>query len=104
MTPGDALNPQPGTSKNAESADRVGRILGTARLEAAARAQVGAYQFLVGLDEQDGSSSRDTSQLGKDPFQTRPRSDPAPDASKIHDTRVVNGTVGTVCPAITTKS
>lgn len=104
MAPGDALNPQPGTSKNAKSVDRVGRILGTARLEAAARVQVGAYQFLVGLDEEDGSASWDTSQLGKGPFQTRPRSVPAPDASEIHDTRVVNGTVCTVSPAITTKS
>jgi len=100
----DALDSQPRTPDHPETTDRVGRVLRAAWLEAAARAKDGAYQFLVGLDEEDGYSSRHASQSGDDLFQPGPRSVPAPDPSEIQDTRVPNGTVGTVSPAITTKS
>ena len=74
MAAGDSLHPEPAAPDQAETYDGVGRVLRTARLKPTAWAQIGAYQFLVGLDEDDGGASWDPSQSGQGSFQTRPRS------------------------------
>ncbi len=110
MAAANALDSKPTASKKAESGDGVGRVLRATRLKPTVGAQVGAYQFLVHLDEIDGDSSWDPGQSRGGWFQTRPRSEPLLPTSKglaaseIHATRVENGTSGTVDPAITTKS
>jgi hypothetical protein len=97
-----ALHAEPAAPDQAETHDGIGRVLRTARLKPTAWAQIGAYQFLVGLDKDDGGASWDPSQSGQGSFQTRPRSTLA--ASAIHETRVVKGASTTDGPAITTKS
>lgn len=104
MAAGDSPDPEPGTPNNAKTSDRVRCVLRAAGLESTPGIQARAYQFLVGPDQDDGDASRDPSQPGKGSFQTRPRSLPVSAASEIHDTRVENGTLGTVSPAMTTKS
>jgi hypothetical protein len=110
MASANSLDSKPAASKQAESVDGVGRVLRAARLKPTVGAQVGAYQFLVGLDGNDANAGWDPGQSRQGLFQTRPRSDPLLPASKgfapseIHATRVENGTSGTVDPAITTKS
>ena len=102
MAAGYPLHAEPAAPDQAEPHDGIDRVLGTARLKPTAGAQIGAYQFLVGLEEDDGGASWDPSQSGQGSFQTRPRSTLA--ASVIQETRVANGASTTEGPAITTKS
>ena len=115
---GDPFHSEPTAPTDAEAGDRIDCVLRATGLEATVGTKVGTYQFLVGPDKADGHAGRDPGQGRQGSFQSRkgsfqsrngffqirPRSEPFWPACETQETRVENGTWGTVAPAITTKS